>query len=140
MKMRAVVEIRLESLIGNFFVFLLLFILLFVLPRHFTNTCIKSKTYSELMWIQTWTAFEEILPSFAREQGSPSSWIKLFCLKSFYSDKKFLNLYLNIFCRTHKPQYHSSELCTKCLKKSIFSKFTSSPNNVWGKKYHPLIN
>ena len=31
-----------------------------------------------------------------------TSWIKTFCLRSFYSDKKFLNLGLNRICKTFK--------------------------------------
>ena len=94
----------------------------------FTNTwnqqCIKNSC-----GFKHWLHLKRFQPPLS-EQGCPSSWIKLFRLKSFYSDKKFPNLYLNIFYRTHKPQYHSSELCTTSLSKfkksAAFFVFASS--------------
>ena len=54
--------------------------------------------------LNSFDASHNILNIFHPCEGTErtTSWIKTFCLRSFYSDKKFLNLGLNRICKTFK--------------------------------------
>ena len=73
--------------------------------------------------LNSFDASHNILNIFHPCEGTErtTSWIKTFCLRSFYSDKKFLNLGLNRICKTfkHSPSMNEEKITRLFLSDPI---------------------